>query len=229
MKNTLLLVSLLVIATSVYAQDHKFQVGIIATPEISHRFASGNSIGGVNNAYLPKFGYTAGVNFVYNFTQNIGLETGLQLTNKGYKTDKLVFLDNISLPQGTINGYSIRYFNYYYLALPFKMNFIFGQKKVRFIGSVGIDTWIFLRTTRKTTKFEDDKLTSVSVSTPSGISNPINISPIFSAGVDVKLTNSLNLKIEPTFRFGLLNFRNTNTSSEKLISAGLNLGLYYGF
>lgn len=228
MKNTLLLVCLLTIVTSINAQDHKFQIGIIATPEISHRVASGNSIGGFNDMSLPKFGYTAGANFVYNFTKNIGLETGFQFTNKGYKTDKLVFFDDLGLPYGTVNGYSIINYSYHYFAIPIKMNLIFGQNNVRFIGSVGIDTWIFLNATSKITRYEDNKRIFSSSFTENGGFNPINISPILSAGIDVKLTGSLNLKIEPTFRFSLLNTTNTNYS-EKLIAAGLNIGLYYGF
>ncbi len=217
------LFSLLLIANAANAQDHKFQVGVNATPEFSKI-----NIDGIKGFYLPKFGYTFGASFVYNFTNNLGLEVGLQYMNKGSKTEKIIFTDHLGLPWGNGNDYAVFYYSYNYLAVPLKLNVLLGKQKVRFVGSVGVDTWILLNATIRNVEYKDHKRVSSSSSSElMNNSNPINISPILSVGIDWKLTDFLNLRVEPTFRYGLLNVY--NTTSSKMISAGLNVGLYYGF
>lgn len=219
------LFSLLLIANAANAQDHKFQVGVNATPEFSHRVLSGNS-DAIQSIFRPKLGYAFGASFAYNFTNNLGLEVGLQYTNKGYKTDKLVFSQHLGFPWGNGNDYAVFYYSHNYLAVPLKLNVLLGKQKVRFLGSVGIETWILLNATNRQVEYKDNKQVSSTSESMNNI-NPVNISPILSVGIDWKLTDFLNLRVEPTFRYGLLNV--TNNSTEKLISAGLNIGLYYGF
>ena len=39
-----------------------------------------------NKTEIAKFGYTTGINILFNCTKNWGLETGLQYSNNGYQT-----------------------------------------------------------------------------------------------------------------------------------------------
>lgn len=180
-------------------------------------------IDGRNNSETAKLGYTTGLNGCINFSQNIGLETGIQYSNKGYQNlmqDLSPFyIDSTS----SVKGKSVS--SFHYLDMPLKVNFIFGKRKLQFCGSVGIAANILLKqTVLATLEFEDgstqqQKLTSTQY-------NKFNLSPLISAGVNYQISNSMNFKIEPTFRYGILKVANSEIGTY-LWNIGLNMGCYY--
>ena len=109
-----------------------------------------------------------------------------------------------------------------------KANLTVGKKKIRFISSVGIITNFLINSNTTTvntfkdhTEYKTDPITMV-------IIKKINLSPLLSFGVDYKINNRMNFKIEPTLRFGILKITDA-PSSDYLYNGGINFSYYFGF
>lgn len=168
-----------------------------------------------------KFGYTFGINFGYQINKRICLETGLQYSNKGYKTIPINSFDSF--------GKMTNIINYYYLDVPIKINYFFLKKRLQLLVSAGTTLNLFLYSSIKTIT-EPETATSFKEKSYSSANNnnKFNFSPIFSAGIKYKIRNRMNLRVEPTFRYGIFDIRNDKSfySSIHLWSIGLNIGCY---
>ena len=75
---------------------NKIQLGVNFSSDINYRTLKNegeNSSTDIvlkarNENEIPKFGYTGGVSIGLNFNRFIGIETGIQYSNKGYQTKK---------------------------------------------------------------------------------------------------------------------------------------------
>ena len=87
----------------------KILIGFNFSPDFSSRTLKNNDgssssdlvIKSRKDIEIAKFGYTTGLNVCFNFSQLVGFETGIQFSNKGYKTkdqDLVYFPPNASLP-----------------------------------------------------------------------------------------------------------------------------------
>jgi hypothetical protein len=235
MKRVLFLIIILASIT-VQGQDtnptQKILIGFSFSPDYSSRTLKNNDgspssdlvIKSRNDNEVAKFGFTTGLNVCFNFSQLVGLETGIQFSNKGYKTksqDLTYFPPNPSLPTKAKTNYA-----YQYIGIPLKAKFCFGKSKVRFVSSIGFMT-NFLLNVKQTTNYEysNGKTEKKSQSSKSGF-NKVDFSPMVSVGVDYKLTNKIHLLAEPTFRYGAVKTKDAPVT-ENLWSAGLNIGFYY--
>lgn len=177
-----------------------------------------------NNFEIGKIGYTTGVNFLMNFTAHVGLETGVQYSNKGYKTKNNAFIyqqPDSSLP---LKGKFI--YKFHYIDIPLKINFTSGKNKFRFISSAGLIANIFVKETQQATyEYASGQTIKKSTSAKAGFKT-LDISPLISIGILYKLNNKSFLKAEPTFRYGIINITDTPVT-DYLWNAGLNIGYYY--
>jgi len=89
-----------------YAQNEKMSVGIKFMPGLSK--SNGELI-----ETSGKISVNSGISYVVNFTNVIGMETGLSFRNYGY-TNEVTLTNEIGQPMGTFN---VR-FNYNYISLP---------------------------------------------------------------------------------------------------------------
>lgn len=137
----------------------KIFFGLNFSPDYSSRILKNNDgnpstdlvINSRNDIEVAKFGYTAGLNVCFNFSQLVGFETGIQFSNKGYKTknqDLVYFPPNASLPTKFKTNYS-----YQYIGIPLKARFSFGNSKVRFVSGIGFMTNILLNV-KQTANYE---------------------------------------------------------------------------
>lgn len=171
-----------------------------------------------------KTGYTTGLNVCFNIKNNVGLETGIQLSNKGYQTKKEDLNFGQANPKEPNN---IRFiYNYHYIDIPVKANFTIGKRKVRFHTSFGITTNIFIKETQKTVLVYSDHTDKKTTQTNFNY-NKVNITPTISVGIDYKINSRMNLRVEPTFRYGILKITN-DPLTEYLYSGGLNISYYFG-
>ena len=190
-------------------QANKISIGYSFSPDYNFRTlknSDGNSstdlvIKSRDDIEKAKFGYTTGLNVTFHFSDLLGFETGVQYSNKGYKTkeqDLTYFPPNNSLPNKATTNYS-----YQYIGIPLKAKFTFGKSRTRFISSAGFMTNFLLNVKQSTNyKYPDGKTEKKNQSSTSGF-NKIDISPMVSIGVDYKLTGKIHLSAEPTFRLGL--------------------------
>ncbi len=185
---------------------------------------------------IGKFGYSTGVNLSYNVSNRFGLEAGIQYSNKGFATEKmdLFFGDQIdprygftydsisgSTPSGAQSLYS-----YHYLDIPLRAYWIVGEKRMKFIASLGVTTNILLKATQTFKIKYDNGDTEVKTTEQSYDYRAINISPTASVGIVYRLSNSFDLRLEPTFRYGVIKI-NDEPIARYLWNAGLNFSCYY--
>jgi hypothetical protein len=221
------------ITLNLFAQEEqtisfrKFQIGLNYSIDRCYRVIKQNSVSDIINAMeIPKGSYTYGINFCYNLSKKIGLETGIQFSNKGFQTTDVIL--NFAQPDPSLPDKFKNIYNFNYLDIPLKANLTVGKKKIRFISSVGIITNFLINSNTTTvntfkdhTEYKTDPITMV-------IIKKINLSPLLSFGVDYKINNRMNFKIEPTLRFGILKITDA-PSSDYLYNGGINFSYYFGF
>jgi hypothetical protein len=230
---------LLLITSTSFAQDiqspapktsqKKIQIGVNVSPDYCYR-TLGNPSGGDTAAAIigrrngfetSRIGYTAGVSLQYRINDLISLEGGVQFSSKGYEIDNIRVTD-YNNPQGGDEAKLI--YEYQYIDIPLKANFFIGKKRLRFIGSTGIAANIFIadKSTLKYTKVDKP---DESVPRLSGAPNMLSLSSLVSAGIDYKINDWMNVRIEPVFRYGLIKMYDAPIG-QHLYSAGLNVGWY---
>jgi len=222
-----------------YAQDDasafkRVQIGVNFSPDIAYRtlketddnFFNNLIYNNRKNTEVVKFGYTGGFNFCYNLKKSFGLEIGLQLSDKGYQTKT----QNLIWPQTTVNQPTSfkEIYNFYYLDIPVKANFSLGKKKLRFFGSIGLATNIFLALGQTSVEtYADGKTTRNAQGNSNNNVNKVGLSPLVSLGVEYHINSKTSLRIDPTFRYNVLKTYDSAVT-DHLWSCGLNIGYYFG-
>ncbi len=210
----------------------RFQIGINFSPDICFRTLKINENHSTSNLVLNqrnkietmKFGYTSGLNVCFSITKFIGMETGIQYSNKGYQT-KFIDLTSNQPDPSIPNKIKIIY-NFHFIDIPLKVNFTLGKKKVRFFSSVGLTANILIKETQ-TSILVFSNHTDKQTQPTSYDYNKTNISPTISLGIDYKINNRMNLRVEPTFRYGVLKIINAPLTGY-LYNGGLNISYYFG-
>jgi hypothetical protein len=201
------------------ADMKKIQIGTNFSTDACYR--TPNSLGSISK---PKFGYTTGLGLIYNLNKTVGFEIGLQFSDKGYQTEPCTYLimDNVNIFPSTRQYIH----STYYIDIPFKTNFTFGKKNIRFITSAGFAANFFIaENINVMDTYADGSKKLISQSTNHDNKN-INLSPMVSFGIDWKITDKMNLKVEPTFKYGIINIID-NANHNYLWNYGVNVGFYY--
>jgi Outer membrane protein beta-barrel domain len=201
----------------------------------------GGSIGNLiidlrNDTEVPKLGYTAGLDLCYNIHKNIGIELGVQYSNKGYsfssldlyygdmRDDRYGFTYDSNGASSPINIKII--YNHIYFDVPLRAILSFGEKKVRFVTSIGVATNILLKATNTIILEYQNEDTKKQTQELNYDFNKVNFSPMISIGVDYKVGKKINLRAEPTFRYGVLKIIDAPIAGY-LWNSGLNISCYY--
>ncbi len=211
----------------------KVLIGVNFSPDVCYRTlknidgSATDFIKYWNGHDIIKFGYTTGFDICLNISKNIGLEMGIQYSNKGFQTKKMEL--SFWTPEPNAPTKIAHRYNYHYLDIPLKANFTLGKKKVRFFSSAGLCVNFLVKKTITSISEYSDGRTNRSTYPSGSDNNILNLSPILSAGIDYKINNQMNLRIEPTFRYEILKVYDGPIISENLWNAGLNIGYYFGF
>lgn len=212
----------------------RFQFGINISPDACYRTLKNNDGSSTSDIIIRvrddnetfKLGYTAGLNVCYNINGHFGIETGIQYSNKGYRTKNKNLSWGSSSPDLPIKSKFI--YDFHYIDVPLKLNYTIGKRKVRFLASAGLAANIFLKETQRHVLEKADGKKDRSKTTPSNDYQKLNISPIMGVGIDYRLNNRMNMRLEPMFRYGILKIINDKPITGYLYSGGLNIGLYFG-
>lgn len=208
----------------------KLYLGVSFSPDIAYRKTSSNYY---FSEEVPKIGYTTGLNVRLTITKKFSLESGLLLSNKGYKNNfsGLTFGDMIDPRRGFIyptqsnTPSEVEYtYNYYYLDIPLKAVFTFGQRKFHFFTAAGITSNILIKAT-ETSKitYQNGNSDKDSQVAPFNY-NRFNLSPTASIGIS-RNTDKRILKIEPYFSYGILKIIDA-PSTAYLWNYGINIGYF---
>ena len=203
------------------ADFKKVQIGLNFSPDFCFRTLKNDDssispfiTNSRNTRERGKLSFTTGLNVIFNFKKNIGIETGIQYSNKGYQT---------KLTDFTYTKAKLIY-NYYYLDIPLKVNFAFGKKKIRLITSAGLTTNVFIKST---SEYDDVRSDKNRKSTLYDYKRWINLSSLVSFGIDWKLNSKNNLRVEPTFRYSIFKIVEAPVG-EYLWNAGINISYFFG-
>ncbi len=159
------------------------------------------------DSHSPAFGYVAGLDFCYQVTKHIGIETGVQYSVLSIKRDALTYFPSLAINQVK----NAVHFHHHFVNIPVGLRFVVGQGKVRFKGGVGITTDIY------TTSYSVQKIiwkSGQKTTNRKNFSNGVrvvNISPTVSAGIDIVFSDKFGLSFQPTLRHNALSSYPLNT------------------
>ena len=117
-------------------------------------------------------------------------------------------------------------YNNIYLDIPVRAIFSLGEKRIHFVASVGVTTNILLKVTQTIVIEFSNGDTKYETNDQQYNFKSFNLSPIVSAGIDYKISNKINLRVEPTYRYGSLKIIDAPIVAY-LWTAGLNITGYY--
>lgn len=183
-----------------------------------------------NDNETPKLSFTTGINLLYEIDEKFSFEAGLSYSEKGEQSKvSALFLGSQVDPIFGMQGnpdFIITKYSYNYIELPLRIIYTYGEKKIKFTSSLGIVPQYLLNATQKFIFLRNnDKVIQNRTKQPYSF-NKFNISPTLSFGIDYTINEQFNLKIEPTFRYGILKIIDAPLTSY-LWNAGLNMGFYY--
>lgn len=207
-------------------------LGFSFSPDYSYRTlhnndgtSSSNFIINIRDGYeTGKFGYTTGLSLDFECSKRIGFQTGLLYSNKGYQTTKQDMYYPSPDPSVPVQIKTV--YNFHYLDVPFKVNFVTGKNKVKFIAGAGITVNFPLEENEKNIlNYSNGDIKKEKHSSTYDYEK-LNISSLVSLGVEYKLKENIFLRAEPTFRYGLLKIIDLPVT-EYLWNVGLDIGVYY--
>jgi hypothetical protein len=205
----------------------RFEIGVSASPEICYRTLLNNDgsqnstsiINYRNENETVKMGYTGGLHLCYNFNERFGFQTGIQYANRGFSTKKIDIAGSLMDP---VIPESLKYnYNYHYLEIPAKVNFSFGENQIRLTTSAGLSSAFLIKQSRTFIGYYKDTTTR-QVFISNDAYNRFNLFATISAGLEMRFNPIMSIKVEPTFRYGLLKITDTPVSGH-WYSGGLNV------
>ena len=215
-----------------FAQQH-FEISVSAAPEICYRTLLNNDgsqmstsiINLRNETETVKLGYTGGLHLGYNFNERFGFQTGIQYANRGFSTKKIDIAGSLMDP---VIPESLKYnYNYHYLEIPAKVNFSFGENQIRLTTSAGLSSAFLIKQSRTFIGYYKDTTTR-QVFISNDPYNRFNLFATISAGLEMRISPIMRIKVEPTFRYGLLKITDTPVSG-RWYSGGLNVSYLVRF
>jgi hypothetical protein len=173
-----------------------------------------------------RIGYVAGVSLSRNISKHFSIEAGIVYADRGYETKSYNLVYSSPDPAAPTQAKYV--YKYRYIDVPVKLRLDAGDKKVRFTSSAGLAINFSADISNKGIYTYADGRTEKRNMSSQFHYNPINISPVLSAGALYELNKKTFLRIEPIVQFNLLKTIDMPVT-ENLWSAGVNMGLYYRF
>ncbi len=230
--------------TALPAEDHKrITLGAYFSPDNAFRLLENTDTSATADLILDqreateisKLGYTAGLSLIFHWSNHFALETGLTFSNKGYQTSKrnLTFGDLIDPRLGFIypsnnTNLPAQYkfiYAYHYLGMPVNLNYTFGEKRCRFISSVGVTAEYLLNVRSTSVEYYEDGHKERKRGNDSSNYNRFNLSPSLSVGISYQLNEQMSLRAMPTARFGVLPIIDSPITGY-LYNMGMQFGCY---
>lgn len=226
----------LVLSLSTFASDStvvfkRWSIGINGSPDYCYRRlvrkssnnATYNLANYKNSTEIPIYSYTGGISAAYSLNNYFSVSLGVAYSQKGFQTKSMDAV-NVTAPEILLGQGTYRY-DFKYIQLPLKVNFVYGKKKVRLLASAGL-TSSFLYYEQTTTKIDYYNVSGTKETARYDYeTNPFNLFLTGGIGIDIKLGKKIGVIVEPTYNYGL--FRTMDGSIvEYLWSAALNVGCY---
>jgi len=238
MKKLLIILFLLPIFS--FAQENetveksKVSIGLRLSPDYSYRIISQNDSEMSDDQWeylknqqdsvnIPKLGYTYGLTFAYDFNDYVGIQTGIQYSNKGYRTISVNTVYDIDMPPGEAQNI----FNFSYLEIPLEIIGAYPAGKLQVIAGAGAAFGILASSSVKTIPDKPSDDFPVQINFFDHDYNKFNITPSANLGARYLVSPNLSIRAQAKFRYSLLNHDEDASYVTNFISAGFNLGLFF--
>jgi len=208
------------------------KVGIVYSPDYCYRLlsypSSNKQIQDLrNNEEVSTYGYTTGLSIRIDLTCKIIVETGLLYSVKGEQTkntDLVWATPNPEFPVKSKTQYQFKY-----IEIPMKVNYLLGGKKIRIFVSVGVSLNVFSeKKTKVISQFANGHKSSESSVVDLGYLK-FNLAAIAGFGIKYDLTKRVYISVEPVYRQFINSIVADKKAKEYPYSIGANVGIYYSF
>lgn len=193
MKKLIIIVAALVFSGSIFAQKG-LEVGVYATPQSTWIFNQQDFDEGDNLNFRSTIGYTVGANLGFNFTNTIGIRTGLAFSRQGQN----YIDDNLDIPFATKLSY---------IKVPLLVKFNSDpQAATAFLATLGVDLGIL--SGGKYSIDGEDLPTTFPFSDPKDDYNGFDLSAVVGFGLQARIDPRLNLNFMLRFSYSVLDIEN---------------------
>jgi hypothetical protein len=203
------------------ADFSRWQIGVSFSPDLAYRRLSSDP-SWINDDESPIFGYTTGGNVVFNINDRFGTASGVHFSEKGY--GNRVTITNAEAEE-VGKGFVRTAFDY--IEIPLKASYTFGSGSLRWTAGAGIVNGILVsarQVSSYTIEVQGSKKNKMDILS---YYDRYNFSVMLGAGIDWSVASRLQLKAEPTLRYGLTKISQAPFATS-LWNVGLDVGLYYG-
>jgi hypothetical protein len=202
-------------------KPNKLSVGVVLFPQFTDR--SDYKI----ELFVPRFGYSAGLNIIFQVTKKFSLESGILFSKKGWNFtwDNLTFGDMIdprygftyqTQQVGVTKGYEFQSID-----IPLKINWTPGKKKFRFLAGVGCAASFNLSGYRVIGEKNEHESLNANIA-------EIGMLMSFNAGAVYFINDHFSIRMLPEFQYLL--FEPAKIFSDyKTMTLGINANLIYHF
>ena len=223
MKNIFLLLFLLPLSVFGQGEDSikfkKLDLGFTYSPEYSYRMIKASSESqflaeSYDTLEVPKLGYTLGLNGIYTLNKKFALTVGVLFSDKGEKYKKDVF-----------EAFTNYKNHYYYLDIPVKLNYTIIDSKIKFYGTLGVSTNLFLQhriayTLSGSSNSDNIRGNSTDIS-------KVNMALNAGLGIDCPLTSRWFFKAEVGYKQSITSMTSNTNLKRYLYNFGPTVGLFY--
>ena len=221
MKKSILISTLLLLASLVNAQDSKFSIGITGSPDFyNYEF---NPIPGFYHTYKTKTNYSIGLSVSYSFTERFSVKSGLLYSTKGYILNYSWMGAEPNDPFVPVESC----LNVNYLDIPVLVSYEFLQlEKLSLFSSTGIVTSFLIDESETSTMGDgSEKETDFSrVMFNQSFNNTLVVIDL-EVGLNYNFNQRVYVSAAPYLRFGLDKISDEVLESNPL-SYGASLGLH---
>ena len=190
---------------------------------------------------IPEFGFTMGINLNHKLEEHFYFGAGVQYSNKTYKEKEWGLMYATYPGKGLYWSWSYqRTLSYYVFDFPLWLNFITGNKGLQLILGAGL-TFNYCAEGTVYYNYKDLVGNPNFLNPSQGIAyfgntqSSFNLSPTISLGLIYYLNDKINLRIEPTYRYGLrdindasnLNSNYTEYYKTYIWNFGINCSRYF--
>lgn len=172
------------------------------------------------------FGYTTGLSCQLNLFERFGIAAGIQYSQKGYQSEwrEVSPLE----PDPAIPLKVEQYHKFEYIEVPVTARYRLLLGRLHFVTSLGASLGVLVSSssTMEITYADGEASTSNTESTNTEAVRTINLAPIASLGAEYEISNHIELRMEPTFRYSITGLTDAPLA-DRLWSAGINVGLWF--
>ena len=217
-----------------------FELGVVFSGNVDYRFLIVDEEAGSNypagwiedrkyqrmEREIPRFGYNVAVKTTINVNHYFGIEVGLQHARVSYRY-------KYRTPSNVIYiGDPERLTDYRHIVkhvgVPVGLKMGFGTGKVRFTVANGVELNYTYYAKQRNIYTIDNNLSRMETIDLKGNSSG-NVTVYGSLGVDYYFLRNLRVNASPIFRYSIIKIHEDQTISSHPWSAGLSLGIHYGF